>query len=96
MTHVYGRNSVPHKEEADKLAKEGARMSVVHKVSGHYRPPEEQQGPSRWNVVRGCKVKRQVAVQAAESSSKDSVLLARERRKRKRQGPLELHDPEPD
>ena len=33
VTHVYGHNSVPHNEEADKRARAEAQMSVVHKVT---------------------------------------------------------------
>ena len=32
VTHVYGHNSVPHNEEADKVANAGARMLVACKV----------------------------------------------------------------
>ena len=41
VTHVYGHNLVPLNKEADKLAKAGAQMSVVHKVSRRHRSWEE-------------------------------------------------------
>ena len=78
VMHIYGHNTVPQNQEADKLAKAVAPI-VVHKVSQHCELPEGHQGGSG-HVSRG--VKRQVAVQVTESSSEDNVQFVRDRRKR--------------
>ena len=92
VMHVYWHNFVPHNEEAHKLARAGAQTLVLHQLSWQGRSREEQQGGGRRTVVREHGVKRQVTVQVRGPSSEDSVQLVRERRKRKRLGPLVLPD----
>ena len=88
VTHLYGHKSVPHNEEADKLAKVGAQNSIVHKVSHDFRSVEgQQQGSKSW---------RQVAVQITDSSNEDNVQIERTRRKHHWQRLFELPDLEPD
>ena len=96
MTHVYGHNSILHNEEAGKLARATAEMLVVRKVSRQCPLPEVRQGGGRRKVARGRGVERQVVVQVRGSSNKDNVQLVKEIRTEKRQGLLELSNPELD
>ena len=81
MTHVYGQNSVPHNEEAEKLCRARAVKSAVHKVSRRCRSAEGQQRGSMCKVVRGCGVKKQMALQVTDCGSEDSVHSDRNRHK---------------
>ena len=83
---VYGHSCVPHNAEVDKVARAGAQMSVVHKVSRRCRSAEEQQGGNKRKVVMGRGIKRQVVVQARGHSNEDNVQLVRERRKQSGKG----------
>ena len=96
VIHVYGHNLVPENEEADRLAKAGVQMSVVHKVRRRQWSTDGQQEGRKQKFVQGRGIKWQVAVQVVESSSKDSTRLVRDQHRRKWQGPLKLPDPEPE
>ena len=53
VVHVYGHNSVPHNDEADKLAKAGRRPSVVHKLQRRGHSQEHQPSKQRAKVTKG-------------------------------------------
>ena len=93
---MYGHNPVPHNVQAHRLAKAGARLSVVHKVRWRGRLQDDEPGGRKPKVTRDKGIKRPAVVQVSDTSDEDIVPSARDRRKGKWQEPLELPDREPD
>ena len=78
MMHMYGHNSVLHNKEADKLAKTGAPMSVVHKMSRQCWSAEGEQRGSRQKIVRERRIKRQVVVQVTDPAARQCAISQRQ------------------
>ena len=62
VVHEYGHNSVPHNVEAVRLAKAGAKLSIVRKIKRHGRSHELQSKRRKQKSNRGRGIKRHMAV----------------------------------
>ena len=97
VTHVYGHNKIVYNDAADELAKAGASLSKVHRPVRPGKAPDNGPQGRKAKYNRGRGVKRQAAVQVSdESTDSDRSILMRHRRRRMRNAPLELPDPELD
>ena len=89
---VYGHNSVPHNEEANKLAKLGAQKLVIHKMYGII---------GLWRDNKGAAGAKWARSQEASGSASDRLQhqhrgQCADRQKHQQQWPLELLDLPPD
>ena len=97
MTHVYGHNKLVYNDTADDLAKAGAARSMVHRVSRPRGFAGGEPRATRQKLVGARGVKRQAALQVSESDTgSDMPTAIRHRRRRMRNAPMDIPDPEPD
>ena len=97
MTHVKGHNKNVYNDAAGALARAGAAKSKVHQRVRHRVAPENGPRVTRQKETRSRGVKRQASVQVSEDDIDGyKPIIIRHKRRRMRNAPLEIPDPEPD
>ena len=77
ITHTHTHTHT--QEDADRLAKAGAHLSIVHKVRRRGRSEDGQSNRCEQKITGGRGHKRQTAVQVLHTRDKESVYSASER-----------------
>ena len=97
MTHVYGHNKNVYNDAADALARAGAAKSKVHRTVRPKVAPGDGLRVRRQKQTRSRGVKGQASLQVSEDDKdSDRPIIICHKRRRMRNVPLEIADPEPD